>query len=109
MGRAVSKESNKIGIGCIAYNNEVQIFMRLARQRLGNSSLVAGILVIEEAIDLAQWYGWKKVGFMSDSKISIEAIKSTHVNHPGESYAPNLKNTREDLGFCFCPRSSLER
>ena len=71
---AVNKEANKLGVGCIAYNKDGSILTRLSKRIEGDSPIMAEILAIEEALDLAIQYGWRKVGFFSDSKIAIDSI-----------------------------------
>lgn len=65
--------------------------MRLAKVEDENSSLVVEVFAIKEAIE-----GYIKVGFISDSNMAIEAIKSTQNDLPLEIYPP-VQTTKEKV------------
>lgn len=85
---AVNKTFKKLGVVCIAFYNEGQILAIVAKPEEGDSSLVAEVLAIEKAMDMALCYGWRRICFNSDSKIVINATKNLHNDHPWETYAP---------------------
>lgn len=49
----VNKEANRLGIQCIAYNNEGEILTKISKGKNGDSALIAKALSIEEAFHLA--------------------------------------------------------
>lgn len=60
---AMSEEDSRLGIGCIAYRNDSIVMAKLAKCKNGDNPLMAEVLAIEEALDLAIQCGWRKVGF----------------------------------------------
>ena len=88
---AVNKEANKLGVGCIAYSKDGSILTRLSKEIEGDSAIMAEILAIEKALDLAIQHGRRKVGFFSDSKIAIDSIIKSQYPFPWEIYTPLQK------------------
>lgn len=65
----------KLGGGCIVINNEGQVLARFSNVKIRDSSLVAEVLAIEEAMDLVNLCGWRKTKFIDNSKMVIETIR----------------------------------
>ena len=59
----VTKKIVGLGLGCIAYKNDSVVMTKLAKHKNGDNPLMAEVLAIEEALDLAIKCGWRKVGF----------------------------------------------
>lgn len=65
----------KLGGRCIVINNEGQVLARFSNVKIRDSSLVAEVLAIKEAMDLVNLCGWRKTEFISNSKLVIETIR----------------------------------
>lgn len=63
-------------------HNEGKAPARPSKIQVRDSPLVAKVLAIEEAMNLANQYGWKQAGFISESSMVIEAIKNNQNDHP---------------------------
>ena len=92
---AVNKEANKLRLRCIAYSKDGSILTRLSKRIEGDSTIMAEILAIEEALDFAIQHGWRKVGFFSDSKIAIDSMTKPQHPFPWEIYAPVIEDPRK--------------
>lgn len=70
----MDKTSNKFGVGCKCKNIEGTVMAKLSKIKDGDSSIVAEVLAIEVAVDMALRQGRRYVHF--DSKVAIESILS---------------------------------
>lgn len=77
-------------------NNEGQVLARFSNVKIRDSSLVAEVLAIEEAMDLVNLCGWRKTEFIVNSKMVIETIKIFLKNIMPQSEKLDSKNLNLD-------------
>lgn len=79
---AVDKNSNRIGLDCIAFNCINKVVAEFYKFSKDDSPLMEEIVAIEEALDLTLHGGWEKVNFFNDSKIGINCINDLQGHIP---------------------------
>lgn len=76
---AVNKLTMKYVVRWVVYDNEDRAVPKIAKWKDGDVSLIAELLAIEKALNLAIQRGWKKTYIFRDSKIAIDSISKAHL------------------------------
>lgn len=93
---AINKQENKLVIGFIAFERQNTILAQVSKQFFGGYPLVAKVLAIKKALELALQKNWRKAVFYSDFKLVIELITNTQSSAP----VGNLCSRSQERTIC---------